>query len=382
MSHERILAISDLHFGSGDDLLRSPRVLEILEPELQWADVLVLNGDVWELLTGDLDAAVNNSRLFFDLVAEHIDQVVFIPGNHDYHFVAQAADRHRFSRYIGIDEETPFRLHMAEMLIEGLTGGKCDVRSAYPLIELGGVTFHHGHYITPHLPGKGLGARFFDRLTWRLAGLERDSSKGLTVADYEALMAPLHELLYQSAQLPSSARTRDSGERFLQFATKVMRTPGQLTRKALSLVTPSMRSKEEEHTNPHALFLMTGPEEAALAMVDVCDNLGISLGPVCFGHSHAPFDGLEKSGWTLYNSGSWILDHREMAFPGYARLAWPGTVIRVSDGVLERRDLLADCTLQELVEMMNEELPLKLAPISRLKPPKRRRRRRRRVLAL
>lgn len=377
MSDQRVLVLSDLHFGSGDDLLRSRGCLERLEPELEWASTLVLNGDTFELLTGNLDDAIRNSRGFFDLVARHIAKLVFIPGNHDYHFVAQASDRHRFARYVGIDDETPFRLHMAEMLLEELTAGDCDIVAPYPLVEIAGVTFHHGHYVSPHLPGKGIGARFFDRLTWRLAGLERAKGRELTGADYEALMAPLHELLYQAAQLPSSAETRKSGERFLGFATRVLHTPGQLGRKAVGAVVPKARRPDDEHTNPNALFTMIKPEEAALAMADVCRNLGVSVGPVCFGHSHAPFTGFERDGWTFHNSGSWILNHREMAFPGYARIAWPGTALRVSDGVVERRELLEDCTLQELVEMLNEELPLSLTPLARRRPRRRARSRRR-----
>lgn len=368
MGGQRVLVLSDLHFGGGDDLLRSRRCLERIEPELEWATTLVLNGDTFELLTGRLDAAIRNARGFFSAVSRHIEKLVFIPGNHDHHFVAQATDRHRFARYLGIDDEVPFRLHMAEMLLEELTGGGCEIVAPYPLVEIEGVTFHHGHYISPHLPGKGIGARFFDRLTWRLAGLERGKGRELTGADYEALMGPLHELLYQAAQLPSSTETRRNGEKLLGFASKLLHTPGQLGRRAVGAVVPRARRSDAEHTNPGALFMLIKPEEAALAMADVCRNLGVSAGPVCFGHSHAPFTGMEKGGWMFHNSGSWILDHREMAFPGYAHLAWPGTALRLFDGGVERRDLLEDCTLQELMGMLNEGLPRGLAPFSRRRP--------------
>ena len=42
----RRLVISDLHFGSGDELAHHPLALERLAPQLAWADELLINGDL------------------------------------------------------------------------------------------------------------------------------------------------------------------------------------------------------------------------------------------------------------------------------------------------------------------------------------------------
>ncbi|HEY2656504.1 MAG TPA: hypothetical protein VGI55_11995 [Solirubrobacteraceae bacterium] len=49
--------ISDTHFGSGDELLHHPLALERLEEHLAWADELVINGDLFELVFAPLTEA-------------------------------------------------------------------------------------------------------------------------------------------------------------------------------------------------------------------------------------------------------------------------------------------------------------------------------------
>jgi len=354
MAQRVTIVLSDLHFGNGDDLLHSPSALKILEPELSGADTLVLNGDVWDLISVNLATAVEASRPFFAMVAKNVKEIIYLPGNHDYHLVAAATDRHEFSKLIDIADETPFRLYLAELLLKELTFGKVQIRSAYPVIEIDGMTYHHGHYISPHL--RNTAWRMFDLLSWRLAGLER-RQQNLTSSEYEAILAPLHELLYHSAQLPSSKQTMQSGEKALLFAAKAMRLPGRIGRKATS---PFRKHLTDDFSASNSLFQITSPAQAVEAMQMVCTNLGLSAGPICIGHSHAPFDNMIADGWTFHNSGSWVLDHREKRYPHYKYTAWPGTILRVENMTVTRKELLTDYRLKDLENMLAEQSDLPL----------------------
>ncbi len=110
----RRLIVSDFHFGSGDDLMRSARALERIEPELAWADEVVINGDLFELVFASLSEAVAAARPFLSLVNRHVERIHFLPGNHDHHLVALAGDERRLAELTGDPNPPPFRVMPAE----------------------------------------------------------------------------------------------------------------------------------------------------------------------------------------------------------------------------------------------------------------------------
>jgi hypothetical protein len=116
----RRLVISDLHFGSGDDLLGSPGALERIEPELAWADELVINGDLFELVFASLEDAVIAARPFLGLVNRHVSRIHYILGNHDHHLVALAGDERRFCDVLGTPAPPAFRVAPADRLLRAL----------------------------------------------------------------------------------------------------------------------------------------------------------------------------------------------------------------------------------------------------------------------
>jgi hypothetical protein len=351
----RRLVISDLHFGSGDELAQHPLALERLAPQLAWADELLINGDLFELVFGPLQLAVERSRPFFELVDRTVATVRFIPGNHDHHFVSLASDERRLAAITGEDPGPPFRVPPAEKVLRALCP-HVEVVTNYPVTTLDGVTFHHGHYIGPHV--ESFGWRMLDRLSWQLAGSQRPDKLGVT--DYEALQAPLLELMYEMANLPQGVRAQQNFERWLVGAGAWMRAPTKASRQLTGFAAGLLRRTPSElRENPQ----LPG-EQARAAMTAVCANLDLEPGLVCFGHTHTPLSDARSTDpdqrWRLFNSGSWLWDRRLREHPDYRATSWPGTVLRVCGGDIELVGLLADLGERELNAMVPERSPIAL----------------------
>ncbi len=344
----RRLVLSDLHFGSGDELAHHPVALERLAAELAWADELLVNGDLFELIFGPLHVAVERSRPFLELVNRSVATVRFIPGNHDHHFVSCASDERRLAAITGEDPGPAFRVPPAERVLRALCPD-VEVVTNYPVTTLDGVTFQHGHYIGPHV--ESFGWRMLDRLSWQLTGSQRPER--LSVTDYEALQAPLLELMYEMANLPQGVRAQQNFERWLVGAGAWMRAPTKATRQVSGLAAGLLRrdSPTDLRENPE----LPG-EQTRAAMTAVCANLDIAPGSVCFAHTHSPLVGASSSDedrrWRFYNSGSWMWDRRLREHPRYRETSWPGTALRVCGSEIELVELLADLDERDLAAMV------------------------------
>ncbi|HVF78628.1 MAG TPA: metallophosphoesterase [Solirubrobacteraceae bacterium] len=344
----RRLVLSDLHFGSGDELAHHPVALERIAPHLAWADEVLINGDLFELIFGPLDVAVQRSRAFFALVNRSVRAVRFIPGNHDHHFVSHASDERRLAAITGEDPGPAFSVPSAERVLRVLCPD-VEVLTNYPVTTLDGVTYQHGHYIAPHV--ESFGWKMLDRLSWQLTGSQRPDR--LSVADYEGLQAPLLELMYEMANLPQGVRAQQNFERWLVGAGAWMRAPTKATRQVSGLAAGLVRrnSPAELRENPD----LPG-EQTRAAMTAVCTNLDIAPGIVCFAHTHSPLAGVPSTDdvgrWRFYNSGSWMWDRRLREHPHYRATSWPGTALRVYGGEIELVELLSDLDERDLSGMV------------------------------
>ncbi len=359
----RRLIISDLHFGSGDDLLSAPAALERIEPELAWADELVINGDLLELVFATLREAVDAARPFLALVNRHVARVHYVLGNHDHHLVSLAGDERRFCEVLGTPPPAPFRVTPAERLLRSLCRD-VDVICPYPLCELDGMRITHGHYIAAHAASSS--SRLIERLAWSLTGSSSRLGERLSVADYEALIAPLYELMYEMANLPSGKRAQQQFERWLGSVVTIARAPQRASRQVVGFAR-SIAGRGESH---ELLEPLDAPLAQVLgAMETVCDNLDVEPGTVVFGHTHRPIDGAVTPGgrYRIFNSGAWVWDRRIRNSPSYRQRAWPGTVLRATGGELELRGLLDDCDESGLRSMLGIE-PAPRHP--RRRPPK------------
>ncbi|MGH2917337.1 MAG: metallophosphoesterase [Solirubrobacteraceae bacterium] len=346
----RRLIISDLHFGCGDDLLSAPAALERIEPELAWADELVVNGDLFELVFATLREAVDAARPFLALVNRKVARVHYVLGNHDHHLVSLAGDERRFCEVLGTAPPAPFRVAPAERLLRSLCPS-VEVVCPYPLCELDGMRITHGHYIAAHASSSSW--RLMEHLAWSLTG-SRSRPERLSVADYEALIAPLYELMYEMANLPSGKRAQEQFERWLGSVAAIAHAPQRASRQVVGFAR-SLAGRSEHHA-------LLEPRDAPLAQVlgaieAVCDNLDVTPGTVVIGHTHLPIDGAATPAgrYRIFNSGSWVWDRRIRNSPSYREHAWPGTVLRATGGEIELRGLLDDCDEACLRTMLGTE---------------------------
>lgn len=290
----RRLIISDLHFGSGHDLLASGAALERIAPELEWADELVINGDLLELVFASLEDAVRAARPFLALAGRHVERIHYVLGNHDHHLVSLAGEERRFAGVLGAPRAEPCAVAPASRLLRALCP-RVDIVTGYPRLELDGMHFTHGHHIS--------------------------APRRLTARAYEGLITPLYEFMYEIAGSPAGGRAGRRVERWVDSAAALAHVP---------------------HHAPNV----------PAAMQTVCRRLGIPPGTVVFGHTHVPLAGVmtPDGRHRLFNSGSWVSDHD----PHHR----PGTVLRATGGVLVLRDVLADCDDRDLARMAGGEASL------------------------
>jgi hypothetical protein len=219
----------------------------------------------------------------------------------------------------------------------------------------------HGHYVAPHLASSDW--RLWDRAAWFLTGAAARPEQ-LTVAEYEGLIAPLYELMYEIANLPSGRRTQQRFERWLDGVGAVARAPQRVSR-GLASADGDARRRLDGHITQMAQVLES--------MQVVCRNLAVPAGRVVFGHTHIPLDGVATPDGRhrLYNSGAWVWDRRLRDDATYREHGWPGTVLRASGGKLELRGLLGDCDERDLQQMLGAA-PIGGAAVGRIRssPPR------------
>jgi Calcineurin-like phosphoesterase len=83
----RALVISDTHFGAwtGEDILREPETLALLEPHLD-VDEVILLGDMFDFLFSSMQDAFKAAGPLLDLLRDKLQgkRFVFLAGNHDH----------------------------------------------------------------------------------------------------------------------------------------------------------------------------------------------------------------------------------------------------------------------------------------------------------
>src|SRR5689334_12698053 len=84
-----------MHFGAwtGDDILRDPATLALLEPALD-VDEVILLGDMFGPVVGSVRDVFRASEGLLDLLRAKLQgkRFVFLAGNHDHQFVRREAE--------------------------------------------------------------------------------------------------------------------------------------------------------------------------------------------------------------------------------------------------------------------------------------------------
>jgi UDP-2,3-diacylglucosamine pyrophosphatase LpxH len=238
---ERIVVLSDCHFGEEKAMLNHEHVVEQLLGELQGLgeiDKLVLLGDVWDLWRTDLASAIEEGAVFFQAVAgwKGPREIILVPGNHDNHLWTYSEERRRRAD-LGWDECVESAIVLREGSVVGrkkFDGEGLILKVAYPLLALTvrdkTVLLMHGHHLD-----------FFSRSFWwaKTAWLARwilGASRGIAVSDVDRMNKPFFELLTSTAQAPElvSKVYRFYGllrflARLLRFGTKAGASPRRYT---------------------------------------------------------------------------------------------------------------------------------------------------------
>jgi len=364
----RWLVVSDSHLGAwtGDDLLSHRWACEVLRPELERADGVVLLGDFLDLLFAKTELAFDRAEPFVDLLAQTLagKRLVWLAGNHDHHVLVRRLESLVELRvatgapYEQLAERWRDGFYFEAFLRRRLP--RTEVEFAYPDYRIGDTLLSHGHYLDGEVRGS-VANRLLQGGIRRIAG-----GRGLvpSIEDYEAALVPLTELLYVMAQLPQGAaaerRIQADLRRIARITAAVAAPERELYRLARSL---ARRARSLPDTRPGAsddpLARPVSPGSPVMpslnAFARVCRSLGWDREArwLVFAHTHQPLDGahasIPGSNLRFWNTGSWIYEPPRGTtrdYLHYLRHNWPGSVVVIDtesrDGAPRLLELLAD----------------------------------------
>jgi Calcineurin-like phosphoesterase len=402
----RALVFSDTHFGAwtGDDILREPDTLALLEPHLD-VDEVIFIGDMFDFLFGSVRGAFAAAEGLFELVREKLQgrRFVFLAGNHDHHFVVdQAVELLQLELITGrppreLTAEAQHRDFFRTFLESRLDGVEVEVR--YPTYTFEGVLCTHGHYLDFYARRSGAaGGRLLSRILWAIAVGGDDEMP--TVEDYEATITMLTSLLYTIAQLPngtSAQRRAFAGfqalERGIRFGAAPIRAieevthwldslkrsgppaPHEQLQSATRAAYKGARSHESERRKrsgaptggesaSYVMARLIRPSDPAGPAVEAFEKVVWHLGwadrtdKIVFAHTHQPLDGVIGPSRRVryWNTGSWIYEPdltSKEAFRAYLANGWPGSAVVIDSDEPHPRLL----RLRERLKPVGEGMP-------------------------
>src|SRR3954451_1085890 len=327
--------LSDLHLGtrSQADVLRRPKIRELLFHGLRDADEIVLLGDVVELREQALPDVLEIALPFFEELGEALPgkRITILSGNHDHRVAAEWLEELRLAGRPPRLEQRP-RIRSSRVGVEiakRMPGATLEL--AYPGIWLRPGTYaHHGHYIDLHMSIPRLEAIAVSA-TARVTG-------GLPPAprapdDYEAAITPLYAFAYALAQGSARAR-RVLGMDLSRKVWRRIHDRRDVGSRAISGV-----------GIPSAVWALNragmGPFEAKLsgpalkrsgldAMAQLIDALALDAREVVYGHTHraGPLPGFDDD-WDarLFNTGSWLYEPNLLGRSAADSPYWPGSAV-------------------------------------------------------
>lgn len=331
------LVISDIHFGDKKacDLLRYQWAQDKLFQALEECDQIILLGDIWDFTFCSFLEAIKVSEPFFRRLGQTMPhlKVTVTAGNHDHHLVLRANDEAKENQALYGIETPSFTLPPAERILRAFMPHN-KIESFYPFWSDKDIWYHHGHYISSHL--EMFGWQVLDRLQWRVIGQKRNKNAKLLVEEYEALIAPLHELSYQVAQLSKGSESQKQ----IVSQMKKFGDIFQGTSNIVSLLPAKIIKKNELDKDAEEVLqsVVNQTEQFANNKIDteaikkVLLNLEVKQPKVIFGHTHRANGGEditeENQTWQVYNAGSWIYDNKLFK---HTKNSLPGSVLLIDE---------------------------------------------------
>jgi predicted phosphodiesterase len=340
----RTAVVSDLHLGAlgGHDVARDSATRQRLLDTVAGCDRLVLLGDLLELRERPLADALVVVRSFFEALGSALAgrQLVIVPGNHDHALAAPWLERLRLDGHeLGPEGDWPVEPADGVAGRLAATMPDVEVRVAYPGLRLRPDVYAiHGHYLDLHLTVprlESIAASAMGRVTGRGRACR-------SVADYEAVLAPLY-VFYEELAQGAGPKALSRGGALSRTVWRRVTGDGRAGRLLLGRVTipGAVVALNRLGLGPFRSEL-TGVElrrAGLLAMGRVADSLAQGAEHVVFGHTHrpGPLPGDDPAEWTtlagarLWNSGSWFRESAFLQDEGHGNPYWPGTVLLLDD---------------------------------------------------
>jgi predicted phosphodiesterase len=352
----RTAVLSDLHLGtrSRADVLRRPKIRQILFEGLQAADQIVLLGDIIELREQALPDVLEIALPFFEELGEALPDkpITFLVGNHDHRIAAEWLEERRLEKLpLGLEERTtPAASRPLTLIAERMP--RSQIELAYPGVWLRPGTYaHHGHYIDAHMSIPRLEAIAISATARATGGMPPPPR---TPDDYEAAMTPLYAFAYALAQGSGRAR-RVLG---MDLSRKVWRRIDgrrDISSRALrGLALPSaVWALNRAGMGPFEAKVTTAAlrESGIKAMLELMQALELDAREVVFGHTHRPGPFPADTDWDprLFNTGSWLYEPNLLTTTPGASPYWPGCVLFIEDDKPpELRRLLLEVSHEDL----------------------------------
>ena len=294
---DRIVVISDTHFGDPFDVLTSTRAIEALTERIESLgpiDQLVLLGDVFDFWKSPFSEAVARSRDFMSALymLDNVKRMVYLPGNHDHHVFRQYYnERVAASLREGLLEPPDLTMPLTtDCPIMGALKPKAARVPLFAVYPVHNVNVRGRRVLLTH--GHMLG--FFERSLWspgqsRIATLLVRKSENLDLEEMERFLSPFYEMMALSALVPGVLEGNYRVYRFLARTGKILGLQGESRVSTYRDTTIEQNAAEIEALLDH-----------------FCDEKPDYF---IFGHTHmAGRLELPISGTTAINSGCWLSD--------------------------------------------------------------------------
>ena len=294
---DRVVVVSDTHFGDPFDVLTSAKAIEALTDRIESLgaiDELVLLGDVFDFWKSPFKEAVARSRDFMSAVymLENVKRIVYLPGNHDHHVFRQYYNEQvTESLRRGVVEPPELTMPLTAdcpiMNVLKPRAARVPLFAVYPAhnVNVRGtkVLLTHGHMLG-----------FFERSLWRprqsrISTLLVRKSENLDLEEMERFISPFYEMMALSALVPGVLEGNYRVYRFLARTGKVLGLQGESRDSTYRDTTVEQNAAEIEALLDH--FCEEKPDY------------------FIYGHTHrAGRLELPISGTTAINSGCWLGD--------------------------------------------------------------------------
>jgi UDP-2,3-diacylglucosamine pyrophosphatase LpxH len=297
---EKILVLSDIHFGEGDTMLAVRSEADVegrarVDGLVEWLGdhgplkEIVLLGDIWELWTATFtEASLESSYFLSRLATLPCEQIVFLPGNHDHHLLVQhqmveqiLAMRDDHNLEVPAHTQRRFEDSHLSRLFPPEVRERFVVSYPDHFAILGDrhIVFHHGHHTALLHEGRSV---FSSVPLFFLQRMEEIGLHEVTRSDLELAGMILFEFMYAfSLGRRTRAKMNALWDRFLGMKTRMAAISAFLLRPLQRWVSTTERGTVLQEVGCY------GPAvKRVLALAEQEHGRALPCDGYIFGHTH------------------------------------------------------------------------------------------------